>query len=59
MNINLAIRNGSKILRNKFISSSQLESEILMAQTIKKDRRYVLLNSSNNLNKKELNYFIT
>ena len=57
MNINLAIRNGSKILRNKFISSSQLDSEILMAQTIKKDRRYVLLNSSNNLNKKELNHF--
>ena len=57
MNINLAIRNGSKILRNKFISSSQLESEILMAQTIKKDRRYVLLNSSNNINKEELNHF--
>ena len=57
MNINLSIRNGSKILRNKFISSSQLDSEILMAQTLKKDRRYVLLNSSNNLNKKELNHF--
>ena len=32
MKINLALRNGSKILRNKFVSSFQLDSEILMAQ---------------------------
>ena len=57
MNINSAITNGSKILRNKFIHSYRLDSEILMAQTIKKDRNYILLNSDNILNKNDLNYF--
>ena len=57
MNINLAISNGSKILKNKLIPSHQLDSEILMAQTIKQDRNYILLNSENILNKKELNHF--
>ena len=57
MNINSAIRNGSKILRNKFILTHQLDSEILMAQTIKKDRNYILLNSDGVLNKNELTYF--
>ena len=44
MNINLAITQGSKILKNKFIPNSQLDSEILMAETINKDRKYILLN---------------
>ncbi len=57
MNINLAISKGSKILRNKFISSSQLDSEILMAKTINKDRNYILLNPNNLLSKKELDNF--
>ena len=57
MKINLAISSGSKILKNKFISSCQLDSEILLAQSIKKDRNFILLNSNYNLKKKELNYF--
>jgi len=57
MNINSAINNGSKILKNKFVLSHQLDSEILMAKTIKKDRNYILLNSDNILNKNDLNYF--
>ena len=57
MNISLAIKEGSKILRNKFISNSQLDAEILMAKTINKDRKYVLLNSKNFLNKNDLNNF--
>ena len=57
MNINLAISQGSKILRNKFITNSQLDSEILMAKTINKDRKYILLNSNNILNKNDLNSF--
>ena len=47
MNINLAISQGSKILKNKFILNPHLDSEILMAETIKKDRNYILLNSRN------------
>ena len=57
MNINLAISRATKILRNKYISNSQLDSEILMAKTINKDRKYVLLNSKNLLNKNDLNHF--
>ena len=47
MDINQALSQGSKILRNKFIPSYQLDSEILMAKTINKDRKYILLNSNN------------
>ncbi len=50
MNISLAIKEGSKILRNKFISNSQLDAEILMAKTINKDRNYILLNYNNLIN---------
>ena len=57
MNINLAISQGSSILRNKFIINSQLDSEILMAKTINEDRNYILLNSKKVLNQKDLNYF--
>ena len=57
MNITSAIISGSKILRNKFIPSHQLDSEILMAKTIKKDKNYIILNSDIVLNKNDLNYF--
>ena len=54
MNINIAISNGSKILKNNFIPSPKLDSEILMAKTIKKDRNYILLNPTKILKKNEL-----
>ena len=57
MNIKSAINQGSKILRNKFISNSQLDSEILMAKTINKDRNYILLNSSDTVNENNLSNF--
>ena len=57
MNINSAINHGSKILNNKFIPNAQLDSEILMAKTINKDRNYILLNSNKILNKEDLNNF--
>ena len=57
MNINSAINLGSKILRNKFISSAQLDSEILMAKAINKDREFILCNSNNLLSKSDLNNF--
>ena len=47
MNINSAINEGSKILRDNLISNSQLDAEILMAKTINKDRNYILLNYNN------------
>ncbi len=57
MNINLAINEGSKILKRKFIPNPILDAEILMAKTINKDRNYILLNSSDPVNKKDLNNF--
>ena len=57
MNINLAITQGSKILRNKFIPNSQLDSEILMAKTMNKDRNYILINSHKPLGKNDLKIF--
>ena len=57
MNINLAINEGSKILKSKFIPNPIFDSEILMAKTINKDRNYILLNSNHFINKNDLNYF--
>ena len=57
MNINLAINEGSKILKSKFIPNPILDAEILMAKTINKDRNYILLNPSNPINKNDLNNF--
>ena len=57
MNINLAISHAAKILNKKFIPNSLLDSEILMAKTINKDRNYILLNSEINLNENDLQNF--
>ena len=57
MNINLAINEGSKILKSKFIPNPLLDAEILMAKTIKKDRNYILLNSSETVDKNDLSTF--
>ena len=55
MNINSVINNGSKILKDNFIPNPQLDSEILLAKTINKDRNFILLNSNNFLNENDLN----
>tara|TARA_B100000886_G_scaffold336416_1_gene295159 strand:- start:189 stop:1034 length:846 start_codon:yes stop_codon:yes gene_type:complete len=56
-NINLAIIEGAKILKDSFIKSPYLDSEILMAKAIDKDRKYILLNYQRPLNIKSLNKF--
>ena len=57
MNINLAIHHGAKVLKDNLIKNPFLDSEILMMKTIKKDRKYILLNSKKHLEKKDLNTF--
>jgi len=57
MNIQSAIIKGTQILKEKYILNPSLDTEILMAEAIKKDREYILLNLKKNLNKKHLNYF--
>ena len=49
MNINSAIINGTKILEKNNIKQPQLDSEILLAEVLKKDRKYVIINSNKNL----------
>ena len=57
MNINSAIIQGAKVLRDNLIKNAYLDSEILMTETIKKDRKYILLNSKRDLHKEDLNTF--
>ena len=57
MNIKSAIIDGASILKRKFISSADLDSEILMAQAIKKKREFLILNSSFTIDKKDLRIF--
>ena len=57
MNINLVLNEGIKILKKNFINNSQLDSEILLAKTINKDRKYILLNLNKNINKIEFENF--
>ena len=57
MNINSAIVQGAKVLKDNFIKNPYLDSEILMAKVIKKDRKYILLNSRKYLGSANLNFF--
>ena len=57
MDIQSAIKDGAKILKNKYIKTSYLDSELLLAETIKKDRKYLLLNYNKHLKKVDLIYF--
>ena len=57
MNINNALNHGAKILRSRLIPNSYFDSEILMAKTINKDRKYLLLNLNKKLNENDLIIF--
>jgi len=57
MNINSAIIQGAKVLKDSFINNPHLDSEILMAKAIEKDRKYILLNSKRLLEAESLNFF--
>ena len=57
MNIYSAIKKGSNILSNNLIKSAKLDSEILMAKVIDRDRSYILLNSNDTIDRKNLVLF--
>ena len=54
MNIQSAIIEGTNILKNKSINSAKLDSEILLASVIDKDRKYLILNNDQNIKEKNL-----
>tara|TARA_B100000989_G_scaffold47513_1_gene30925 strand:+ start:711 stop:1553 length:843 start_codon:yes stop_codon:yes gene_type:complete len=57
MNINLAVIQGAKVLKDNLIDNPYLDSEILMAKAIGKDREHVLIHSNKHLDIKDLNSF--
>ena len=57
MNINSAIIQGAKVLKDSIIKNPYLDSEILMTKIIQKDRKYILLNSDRDLDIEDLNNF--
>ena len=57
MNINSAVTEATNILKDKSILSAQLDTEILMAKALDKDREYIILNHDKILNNENLDYF--
>ena len=57
MNIQSAIIEGARILKDQSILTANLDSEILMSKAINKDKKYILLNLKNKINDKDLRYF--
>ena len=57
MNIQLAVNKGTIILKNNYIKTAQLDTEILMAETLGTNREYVILNNHINLNDNKLDCF--
>jgi len=57
MNIQSAVIEGTSVLKNKSILSAQLDTEILMAKALGKNREYIILNHDKVLSIKKLEYF--
>ena len=57
MDIHTAICKGAKILKGKSILTANLDSEILMAKALNKDRKYIILNSSQKINKEDFKLY--
>ena len=57
MNIHSALTEGTNILKDKSILSAQLDTEILMAKALDKNREYIILNHDKVLNIKNLENF--
>jgi len=52
MNLQSALNEGSKFLKNNNIPNSKLDSEILMSKIINKDRKFIILNNNYKLSNK-------
>jgi len=57
MKVHTAINNAFTELKKNNIKSALLDCEILMAQAIKKNREFVILNSNQKIEKKSYSYF--
>ena len=57
MDIQSALKKGQSILIDNNIISAKLDSEILMSQAIRKNRKFIILNSHKEIKKKDFDYF--
>ena len=57
MNIHSALKKGQSILIDNNIISAKLDSEILMSQAIRKDKKFIILNLHKQIKKRDLDYF--
>ena len=57
MDIQTLLNRASKILGNSSSASSKLDSEILLSKVLKKNRKYLILNSKEELKKKNIQSF--
>ena len=57
MDLRSALKKGQSILIDNNIISAKLDSEILMSQAIKKNKKFIILNLHKEIKKKDLDYF--
>ena len=57
MNISSALFQGTKILKSNSIITADIDAEILMAKAINRDRKYILLNSTQKVDTEVLNIY--
>ena len=57
MDINSALKKGQSILIDNNIISAKLDSEILMSQAIRKNKKFIILNLHKEIKKRDLDYF--
>ena len=57
MNIQSALKKGQSILIDNNIISAKLDSEILMSQAIRKNKKFIILNLNKEIKKRDLDYF--
>ena len=57
MDIQSALKKGQSILIDNNIISAKLDSEILMSQAIRKNKKFLILNLNKEIKKRDLDYF--
>ena len=57
MDIQSALKKGQSILTDNNIISAKLDSEILMSQAIRKNKKFIILNLHKEIKKRHLDYF--
>ena len=57
MNIQTAVQKAQQFLKEKNIKNPVLDSQILMSEAIKKEKKFIILNFDKEISNKSLKYF--